>query len=391
MRTILTIFRKEILDTVRDRRTLMVMIVVPLLLMPALMIGLSRLASSGSRAPAKLVISGGVYAPQIVAQLRADPMLTVTTGGDPIALVKNQKADMGVIIGADFAARLRANQPAPITIVSDESQASSSLGAERIRAALTLYQQAVANQRLRQRGIDPTVLDVVAIKDQNVASKQAMGGLVLSYILPMLLVMWAIIGGMYTAIDVAAGEKERNTLEALLMTPATKLQVTLGKLLAVTTVGFIAMAAAIGSLSFSLERWPITGSSSGAPQVSIPLSTMALMLLIGLLLATAFSALELALSVFARSFKEAQNYITPLYLAAIVPVIAVNALPTLRPPLALFLVPPLNATLVFKEVLLNRLDGLHLALSAISLLLFAALSVVVSTFVFTREKVLFKA
>jgi ABC-type sugar transport system ATPase subunit len=109
------------------------------------------------------------------------------------------------------------------------------------------------------------------------------------------------------------------------------------------------------------------------------------------LLAVAFSARELALSVFARSFKEAQNYITPLYLVALVPVVALTALPTLRPPLGLFLVPAVNAVLVVKEALVGRVDALHVVLSAASLLVFAAAAVAVSTYVFTREQVLFKA
>jgi sodium transport system permease protein len=389
MHTIATIYRKELLDTTRDRRTLLVMVVVPLLVMPALLIGLGKVTVSQSRAAVRVAVAGQAQFPQLVALLRQDTTLKVVPGTDPVAMVKGQKADVGVVVGRDFAARLRADQPAPLTIVSDDSQLSSSAGAQRVSALLQVYQQAGADQRLRRRGIDPQVLRVVAIATKNVASPQAMSGLLLSFILPALLVTWSITGGMYAAIDMAAGEKERNTLEALLMTPATKLEVTLGKLLAVSTVAFIAMTMAIGSLYYSLQRWGVGGAPTGG--ASVPLSTLALMLLVGLLMAVAFSSLELALSIFARSFKEAQNYITPLYLLAFVPVVIVQTIPTLRPPLGLFLIPAVNAVLVFKEALIGRADPTHVLLAGASLLVFAALAVAASTYVFTREQVLFKA
>jgi sodium transport system permease protein len=149
------------------------------------------------------------------------------------------------------------------------------------------------------------------------------------------------------------------------------------------------MTMAIGSLYYSLQRWGVGGAPSGG--ASVPLSTLALMLLVGLLMAVAFSSLELALSIFARSFKEAQNYITPLYLLAFVPVVIVQTIPTLRPPLGLFLIPAINAVLVFKEALIGRADPTHVLLAGASLLVFAALAVAASTYVFTREQVLFKA
>ncbi|GAC1430584.1 MAG: ABC transporter permease [Chloroflexota bacterium] len=388
------IYRKELLDTIRDRRTLLVMIVVPLLLMPALIVGLNKLTTSSARATARVAVSGTGYVPQLMALLRADSTLKVVTDGDPAALVRDQKADVGLVVGPAFAARLRASLPAPLTIVSDETQATSSLGAERVRAVLQAYQTRIAFGRLRARGVDPHLLEVVAIGTRNVASQQAMSGLILSFILPVFLVIWAITGGMYTAIDVAAGEKERNTLEALLMTPARKVEITIGKLLAVTSVAFVAMIAAVGSLAYSLQRWPLEGRAAGGPggaaAASLPAATLAVMLGIGLLLALTFSSLELALSVFARSFKEAQNYITPLYLATLVPVSAINAIPTLRPATGLFLIPVISAVLVFKEALLGRMQLLHLLLSCASLAVFAAASVAAASYVFTRESVLFK-
>jgi sodium transport system permease protein len=373
------------------------MIVVPLLLMPALMIGLGNLTASQAHNTVKVAVAGQANFPALVPLLRQDPTLMVVASRDPVAMVRSAKAEVGVVVGAGFAARLRAEQPASLTIVSDESQISSSEGTGRVQARLQAYQQGVADQRLRRRGIDPLLLDVVAVRTRNVATKQAMSGLLLSFILPALLVTWSITGGMYAAIDLAAGEKERNTLEALLMTPATKLEVTLGKLLAVSTVAFMAMTAAIGSLYYSLQRWgspegsPGSGAAGGTGTVSMLVGTIALMLLVGLLMAVAFSALELTLSVYARSFKEAQNYITPLYLLAFVPVVVVQTIPTLRPPLGLFLIPAVNAVLVFKEALIGRTQADHVRLAGGSLLVFAALAVLLTTYVFTREQVLFKS
>src|SRR5262249_34787887 len=124
--------------------------------------------------------------------------------------------------------------------------------------------------------------------------------------------------------------------------------------------------------------------------VSLDLATMPLIFALGILMALAFSALELALGILARSFKEAQSYITPLYLVSFLPVVIINSIPGFQPPLAVFLIPAVNAVLLFKEALLGQATAAHAAVTLLGLLAFAAIAVAITVNMFTREQVLLK-
>jgi len=240
------------------------------------------------------------------------------------------------------------------------------------------------------------VLSPVALTTRDVATKQALAGFLLSLIVPAFLVSYSMMGGMYTAMDIAAGEKERFTLEALLLSPATKLQITLGKLLAVSTVALVTIVLALTTLFVALEKAPLTSSGTGsganaAAALSLPMSSILLLVLLGALLALAFSALELALSILARSFKEAQSYVTPLYLVAFIPTFALAAIPGLKLATAFYLIPVVNAVLVFKEALVGTPAASHVLLTILTMLLFCLAAILVTLRTFNNERVLLRS
>jgi len=211
---------------------------------------------------------------------------------------------------------------------------------------------------------------------------------------PAFLVSYSVMGGMYTAMDIAAGEKERFTLEALLLSPATKLQITLGKLLAVSTVSIITIVLALAALFVALEKAPLTattGTGGGGPALSLPMGSIALLALLGVLLALAFSALELALSILARSFKQAQSYVMPLYLVAFIPTFALAAIPGLKLATAYYLIPVINAVLVFKETLVGAPTASHVLLTILTMLLFCLAAILVTLRTFSDERVLLRS
>ncbi|HVC80275.1 MAG TPA: ABC transporter permease [Chloroflexota bacterium] len=391
MRELIVIWLKEMRDTIRDRRTLMVMVLVPILLTPALLIGMNALASSNANKPVHVAVTGATAAPELVQFLRSQPLVIVDLRTDPIAEVKGGNADAGLIIAPDFAGRIAAGKAGRIQVATDATKLGSSRADTAITNAVDQYRTQVVTKALRAHGMDPAILTPVQRISVDVATKQALAGYVLSLLLPLFIVMYAISGGMYAAMDLSAGEKERSTLEALLLSPATKLQITLGKLLAVSTVGVCTVILAVASLVVALQRMPITLREGTDLSFNWSADTVALVVLLGILLAVAFAALELTLGIFARSFKEAQNYITPLYLVAIVPVAALASIPDLKPALAFFLIPALNAALVFKEALVGATDGLHVALTVASMLLFCLLAIGATVRIFSNEKVLLRS
>jgi sodium transport system permease protein len=386
---ILTILQKELRDTLRDRRTLIVMIIVPIFLMPALFGAVGRISSSSATQTSTVALTGRASAPALIGRLQADPKLVLRFENDPAAAVRSQRADVGIVVPPGFQARVAAGRSAPLQLVQNTTRSGSSGAAARLQTDIAAYSAGVVATRLQARGLSSGILAPVLVGQVDVSTKEERGGLLLSFILPLFVIIYAITGGMYTAMDVSAGEKERSTLEALLLTPATRLEITLGKLLAVSVVAFITIVAAMSSMVYSLAHFPIATGNGGFTARLDP-SVAPLVFVLGILLALAFAALELALGILARSFKEAQSYITPLYLISFVPVAIINSIPSFQPAPALFLVPPLNGVLLFKEALLGHADALHAALTLASLLLFAAVSVAITVNMFTREKVLLK-
>ena len=390
MHSTLIIWRKELRDTIRDRRTLLVMIVVPILIMPLLFVTIGSVSKSTAIARYSVAVSGAASASGLVRQLQADARLKLSYGHDPVAKVKERQADAGLVIPLGFETAVRASRLVRIQVVQNTTSNGSGIAVAELEAVLSRYSAGEVAARLAARHVPLSVLTPVELGAIDVSTKQERGGFLLSFILPLFIVLWSITGGMYTAMDISAGEKERSTLEALLLTPATRLQITLGKLLAASTVAFITIVAALSSMVYSLARFPLSDDAGGQFKAQIDPSILPLIFLLGILLALAFSALELALGILARSFKEAQSYITPLYLASFIPVAVINSIPGLTPPPSLFLVPGVNAVLLFKEALLGHTDPSHAAVTLLSLLVFATVAVAITVFMFTREQVLLK-
>ncbi len=393
MHEIVTIWLKELRDTVRDRRTLVSMVLVPIVVTPLLFVGLNALARATAGKPVRVAVDGGASAPGVVEALRRQPRVLVARSADPAAAIKDGKADAGLILGAGFAARVAQGGAGQATIVEDSTQTSSSRAVAAVAAALEGYRAVIVTGRLRTRGVDPASIQPVATVTRDVATKQALAGFLLSLLVPAFLVIYAMIGGMYTAMDISAGEKERSTLEALLLSPATKLQITLGKLLAVSTVSLGTIVLALIALFVSLQRAPLdTGSGAGvSASLSLPAGAVALIVFLGVLLAVSLSALELTLSIFARSFKEAQSYIMPLYFVVLLPTYALGFIPGLKLALGFYLIPVVNTVLVFKDVLVGTTTAAHVALTIGTMLVFCLVCVLVTLRIFGDERVLLRS
>ena len=361
------------------------MLVVPIVLYPLLFALIGTVSKNAASQPTVLMIAGAANAKALVATLRTDSELTVRLGRQPLAAVRDKRVDVGLWIPPNFEHFLRIGKQPTVELFVNSTRGSSSSGYNVLQAALKDYSLKVVVARLQAHGLKPSLLSPLRTHSTDIATKDERGGFLLSFILPIFIVLYAIAGGMYTAMDVSAGEKERSTLEALLLTPCTRLQITLGKLLAVSMVAFVTIVAALSSMIFSISR--LADSSQG---VSLDPTIVPLIFALGILMALAFSALELALGILARSFKEAQSYITPLYLASFLPVAIVNSIPGFQPPSFIFVIPAINAVLLFKEALLGQTNAQHAAITLVSLLVFALLAVSATVFMFTREKVLLK-
>jgi sodium transport system permease protein len=394
MRTAATIWLKELRDTIRDRRTLTMMIILPIALYPALIILLGMLAMREEVKAAEHVPTVAVehadQAPQLVSALHKSGLLKVIRSDDARSEVAHETADVGLVIPKGFGAQIEQGAKARVTIIIDSLRMYSERGRDKVRSILREYTDAVVAARLGTYGARPEILAPFDTAVVDTATKEQRGGRVLSYILPMIVILWAIAGGMYTAMDVAAGEKERKTLEALLLTPASRTQIVLGKFLAVTTTATVAVVLSLFSMTLSV-KYLIPKEAEAALRVTIGGQTVLLMLIPSLLIAAMFAAILIAVSIFAKSFKEAQANITPVWMAGFMPIVLVNILQNYRPSTPVYAVPVLNATMLFKEVLVGEVNPVHIAVTIASLTVFAGASIYLAAWLFGRESVMFRS
>ena len=402
--TILTIWLKELKDTTRDKRTLYSMALLPVVLMPLLLVGITKFSQMQQQKAADKTAVIAVLPSQqqnpLINVIAKQPKIKITTDfSDLKAAVQQEKVDAAVQLPADANQRLQQLKPLPVTVFTKSVKDITAQAQLRVTAAVSAFNSQLIASRLASAGQSPTLLSAATVQPQDVSTSQEKSGFGLSFILPLFIVMWSITGGMYTAIDASAGEKERKTLEALLLTPASRLEIVVGKFLAVTTVSLVAILLSLVSMYFSFKHLMTNlstasgniGSAFGQMNISASLTptTVGLMILVSLLLALLFSAILLTVGIFAKSYREAQSYISPLYIVAILPAAAINASPGVTIPDWLYLIPPINAVQLFKELLQGQYLPTHITYTIVSLTLIAIVAIVVATNIFQREKVLF--
>jgi len=203
-----------------------------------------------------------------------------------------------------------------------------------------------------------------------------------------MIILLSIMGAMYPAIDLTAGEKERGTLETLLVSPVGRMEMVLGKFLTI-------MTASLSTATLSLLSLYVTVSSgmmmTAAEEMTMTINPGALISLILMMipLAGLFSALLMTIAVFARSYREAQTYISPLMIVAILPAMA-SLIPGISPDLQMALIPVLNVSMTLKEVLMGRFDFVLIMVTALSTMVYAAFAIFISFRMFQKESVLFR-
>lgn len=408
MKQILTIWRKELRDTVRDRRTLFAVILLPLLLMPVIIIGVGKLTQYVIRDAQEKVVTIGVVnesaAPELSQMLReASKVIVQSAESDSEDMVRNREIDAALVIPADAQAGLERDGRYTVSVVQNSLNDKSGLALQRISEVVARFNELLLASRLSAIGADASIMRGVDVQASETATEKELGGFGLGFLLPLFIIMWAVTGGQYTAVDVSAGEKERKTLEALLLTPARRIEIVLGKFLAVSTVAMLSVVLALTSLYtiFLFGGTDIfTGTATGSSGVSVTSqggfdfslqpAAILVMFAISIVLVALFSAINMTLAIFAKSYKEAQSYIGPSYLIVILPVVAFNSFPGFQPTDPFFAIPVVNAVLLFKEVLIGSYDAVHIALTLATLLFVAAAAILLATRIYQKESVLFK-
>jgi sodium transport system permease protein len=397
MRIIWVIFGKELKDTLRDRRTLSMMILVPLVLVPVIVVLVTQLQAQlvvSARAPLiRVGIVNQDEADGLADLVRAQDDMRLTPGvvasGIP-ALIRGDKIDAAFLVHPGFAERVEQQRPGQIEMFY-ESDINVAVTRQRLREVMNEYREHVLRDRLAEQGLSGDLVEVVAVEERDVARRQVILGRIFGGILPYFFIIFCYLGAMYPAIDLAAGEKERATMETLLTSPASRFQIAAGKFWVVVLCGFgSALVSILGLYLGFLLVQDMPPELTRALEEALYPSRVAMLALILLPLAMCFAGLMLSFSIFARSFKEAQSILSPLAIITVLPAV-VGLLPgiDLTPRTALF--PMLNVSIAMKEIIAGTVRPVGLMLVWVSLGLLAILSLLACAYYFRREDVIFRS
>ena len=409
---ILTIYLKELKDSLRDRRTLLSTIIIPTLVMPLLTFGVGTVASgvigkARSETPTVMIL-GGEDSPGIVARLKESKKIKVVpTSVDWKEDITEKKVRAAVQLPEKFESGLTAGAAAAVVIYHYEGEMKSSFGAGELEKFFRELREETTTDRLAERSLPATLAKPFDFKRENVAPPEKVGGNLFGGVVPYLIIILCFTGAMYPAIDLTAGEKERGTMETLLCSPVARVDIVLGKFLMVLTgslsamgfmllsmgvTAFVAGSLLMGGGGGAVAKAGSAGASAPAGSVIPLIDPLGLVGVLAMVfpVAVLFAAVALTISLFAKSYKEAQSYLAPLLIVIIMPAV-IGILPGIDLNARLALVPLLNLSLVCKEMLSGVWHWNYIAIIFGSSCVYAAVALWLAVKMFNREDVIFRA
>lgn len=395
-KNILIIFKKELKDTLRDRRTIFMMVLMPMLLVPIVMIGMTKIMiSQAEKAEAKtftIGVAGDEYAPQLIDMLIEHNKIEIDESipDDSLAIyVKNEEIDAALIISDDYQTKLANDEQTVIQLLFKGSDDFESAGS-RITNIIDTMDSTFVAERITRLNLDEKLFDAIEIQEVDLSSLQEKIAKKVGGILPYMFIIFGFMGAMYPGIDLAAGEKERGTLETLLSTPAKRIEIVLGKFFVVMLAAIITAAISMSGIFLGAQFFPdIPEEFMFAIKDMFSLKVVFLIFTLVIPISAFFSALILSLSIYAKTFKEAQSIIAPFNIAIIFPAV-IGTLPGIELNYKTALIPITNVALATKDVLAGSIEPILLAEVYLSLFILAGLSLWFCVKWFHREETLFR-
>ena len=391
IRTLLSVFSKEVIDNVRDRRTLVSALIMgplfgPMLFAFVINLSIERSLSSVDD-PMDLPVIGQQHAPNLLRYVESRNINIVDGPADREAAIEAVKAgshDVVVLIPEGFAEQLRDGTPATVEVFADQANRQAERDARRARNALNAYSQELAAMRLLARGVSPTVMRPINVDDVDVSTPSGRSAILLG-MMSYFFIFAMLMGGMYLAIDTTAGERERGSLEPLLALPVTRDQLILGKIGATCVFMAVSLMLSLWSFFFALKFMPL--AQLGMTPNFGPEVVIAAFLVLSPFILLVASVMTLVAS-FTKSYKEAQTWLSLVLVAPTLPILIVSIL-TLRPRLEFMFIPSLSQHLILVDMIKNEpIDASQVAISVISTLAVGALLTMICARLYRREGLL---
>jgi sodium transport system permease protein len=416
MSIILTVWRKEISEVLRDRRRLVWNLVTAFILMPLLVVApmafLMLRATRQMAATVTIPVQGMQYAPGLVAYLESEADIEVVPAEDVEALIRAKQYVGGLIVPPGFEGKVERGESVQLELVTDQSKSMNVIGA-RLLEALQAYRDTLLQERLQARDLPEDFLQPFRVEQRNAATATETTGSLLSLVLPGIILAFGLSAGMQMAVTTTAGEKERLTLEPVLFTPVSRTGLVLGKLLAVvtSTIAFlvsmglsIALSAigfvlALGASGFTGEAnsaslFSSDAFASSAPQMGIySISPLAILLLLLSVLPVLLlgASIQIALATWARNSDEAYGYLNPINFLSTLLMFALILMEDYVPRLWQYALPIFGTILSMRDLLTGKWQPAALVLMVLSSLTYALLATGLAAWMYRREEVLFRS
>jgi sodium transport system permease protein len=385
MRNMLAVLQKELLEIVRDRRTMISMVVIPMLAIPLMFRMMSFFTSSNQKEAAEqamtVAISNEANVQDILPALVKGGFKTVVKSDLRDAVQKKETA-----AGID---ETESNGVKQINLYMDRTRQASDIAYDKLRTLLDKAKDASVKERLRGSNLPESILTPFKVERVNVASEKKMSGFMLGMILSYMMVLLMFTGAMYPAIDMTAGEKERRTMEALLGSPASRLDLVMGKVLAAATAAFVTAILTLVSMAYSVRYLPQPKDSPFSFKMAPDAQMFALVLLVMLPTAIMGAALMVGIALFAKSYKEGQSYLMPVILLVSFSAVA-GMLPGAELSTTVALVPIFNSCQIVKQIFLGEMSTGMFALVVAVNIVYAVIAFIGAAQLFKKETVLFR-
>jgi sodium transport system permease protein len=389
MRGLTTVFRKEVRENIRDRRALFNSLLLGPLLFPLLFVGMMWFLQSAERERAEktleLPVIGAEHAPSLIRFLEQQGTVILPEPENPEELVLNQEVPVVLRILPEYPIQWREGLPAPLEVISDPSRQESNASIRKLKGLLFGYGQQIGALRLQLRGVSPGLAYPVMIKDVDLSTPKSRAIMAVIF-LPYVLMITAFTGATHLAMDTTAGEKERKSLEPLLINPVPRWQIMTGKMVTTTVFAMASLALTLVSFRIVLPYMPV---GAFGMDLTLGLGTLMRILLVVSPVAILAAALLTLLAAFAKSYREAQSYMGLVILIPMIPSLIFMANP-IKAETWMMNIPLFSQNILIGEIIRDEVVAISwYGMSIASTLVIGLVLAVIAATLYNRPKLIF--
>ena len=385
-----TVFFKEVMENLRDKRTLMSSVIMGSFMGPLFALGMIYMTAQMGKEKAEkqleLPVINMQYAQNLEKHLLSNDVKILSLDKSPEAAIKDKDHDVVLEIDESFSDSMQAGKPAKVKLYYDASaKGAANVSVRRVKALINGYSSSIGAMRLQLRGISPNLMNVVMIENHDQATSQSRGAQLMLF-LPYFRIMGLFVGSMYLAIDTTAGEKERKSLEPLFLNPVSRTSILSGKLAATVSFGLLTLVLTLIAFKLTLPFYPMKQLGMS---LTLGIADLLVMLIVLIPLAVLAGSVQTIIAAFSKSFREAQTYVSVVMFIPLIPSMLLMFMP-IKEKLWMYAIPILNQNIVINSIIRGEtLGAAAIGLTVISTLILGLALAWFAVRLYNKESMLF--